>query len=288
MADLDALVTSWLRDLRGRNLSPRTVTTYAGAMRRLIDGISGDPTTDALRGYFGEAAATRKPGGVSVDWRAVQQFFKWAEAEGEITPNPMARMRPPVVPEPETRVLRLEEVRSLLKVCEGRDFASRRDMAMLSLFLDTGMRRAELAGLLVETVDIDRRECAVIGKGRRGRIVTFGARTARALDRYERVRNFHRWADLPAWWLAERGRALTAWGVDSVVNRRGREAGMPWLHAHVLRHTWAHNIKSVLPEDEIMRLAGWRSQQMLSRYAASTADERARESGKRSALLDRL
>jgi hypothetical protein len=43
-----------------------------------------------------------------------------------------------------------------------------------------------------------------------------------------------------------------------------------------------------MPEEEIMRLAGWRSPQMLARYGASVASERARESGRRLAPGDRL
>ncbi len=51
----------------------------------------------------------------------------------------------------------------------------------------------------------------------------------------------------------------------------------------MFRHTFAHFSKDVLDDDELMRLAGWKSRQMLGRYAASTAEERAREAGKRSA-----
>jgi integrase/recombinase XerC len=231
----------------------------------------------------------RSAGGVSVDYRALQQFFKWAdEVEEEITPNPMAKMRPPMVPEPETRVLRPEEIKALRKACEGRDFRARRDLAVISLFLDTGMRRAELSGLLLEHVSTERREAYVMGKGRRTRIVPFGYQTARALDRYERIRKTHKNAHLPGYWLSERGGTMTYDGVDQAVRRRGRDAGILDLHAHMFRHTFAHYSKDVLNDDELMRLAGWKSRQMLGRYAASTAEERAREAGKRSALLDRL
>jgi site-specific recombinase XerC len=117
--------------------------------------------------------------GVSVDYRAVQQFFGWADdLEEEITPNPMAKMRPPVVPDSETRVLRTEEIKALRKACDGRDFMARRDLAIVSVFLDTGMRRAELAGLESENVSIERREAYVMGKGRRARIVPFSHQTA--------------------------------------------------------------------------------------------------------------
>jgi integrase len=73
-----------------------------------------------------------------VDYRALQQFFKWAdEIEEEITPNPMAKMRPPTVPETETRVLRPEEIKALRKTCDRHDFMARRDQAIISPFLDT-------------------------------------------------------------------------------------------------------------------------------------------------------
>jgi integrase/recombinase XerC len=293
---LDDLIKSWLIDLRSRNLSPKTVTTYGGAAGRLEDALPercrkdvGEITRDDLRDYFASIAAARTPGGVSVDYRALQQFFKWAdEIEEEITPNPMGRMRPPSVPESETRVLRPEEIKALRKACDGKDFMARRDLAIISLFLDTGIRRAELAGLETEHVSIERREAYVMGKGRRARIVPFGHQTARALDRYERLRKAHKNAHLPAYWLAERGGAMTNFGVDQAIRRRGRQAGISDLHAHMFRHTFAHYSKDVLNDDELMRLAGWKSRQMLGRYAASTAEERAREAGKRSALLDRI
>jgi integrase/recombinase XerC len=293
---LDELIKSWLIDLRGRNLAAKTVSTYGGAAERLVTGLPERCAKDAteirredLSEYFAGIAAKRTPAGVSVDYRALQQFFKWAdEVEEEITPNPMAKMRPPVVPETDTRILRPEEIKALRKACDGRDFMSRRDLAIVSLLLDTGIRRAELAGLQSDHVSIDHREAYVMGKGRRSRIVPFGYQTARALDRYERVRRGHKNAHLPGYWLSDRGGVMTYDGIDQAIRRRGNSAGISDLHAHMFRHTFAHYSKDVLNDDELMRLAGWKSRQMLGRYAASTAEERAREAGKRSALLDRI
>ncbi len=293
---LDELIKSWLIDLRGRNLAAKTVSTYAGAAERLSSALPERCVKDVaeiaredLREYFAGIAAVRTPGGVSVDYRALQQFFKWAdEIEEEITPNPMAKMRPPIVPETDTRVLRPEEIKALRKACDGREFMSRRDLAIVSLLLDTGVRRAELAGLQADNVSIDHREAYVMGKGRRSRIVPFGYQTARALDRYERVRRGHKNAHLLGYWLSDRGGVMTYDGIDQAIRRRGSQAGISDLHAHMFRHTFAHYSKDVLNDDELMRLAGWKSRQMLGRYAASTAEERAREAGKRSALLDRI
>jgi integrase len=83
---------------------------------------------------------------------------------------------------------------------------------------------------------------------------------------------------------------MTSSGIYQALERRGLAADIPGLHPHVLRHTWAHygRLEGRLHDDEIMRLAGWRSRSMLNRYAASAADERSREAGKRAPLGDHL
>ena len=298
---LTPLVRSWIRSMKARNLADKTIKTYRFAVDGLCAWLAADQvaswdevTKQHIEDHFAELAATRKPGGVSVVYRSLQQFFGWAEAEGEITPNPMAKMRAPTVPEASTPVLREEQIKTLLKVCEGSDFRSRRDTAIIRMFLDTGIRLEECAGISLEGLDVDLCEVLVMGKGRRARTVAFGKRTAVALDRYLRMRARHKRAEEPTLWLAERTGpvrgAMTGDGIYQMVRRRGEQIGVNWLRPHIFRHTWAHHarLEGRLHDDELQRLAGWKSRQMLNRYSASAADERALAAGKRTALGDRL
>jgi integrase len=83
--------------------------------------------------------------------------------------------------------------------------------------------------------------------------------------------------------------AITDSGLRQVVEKRGLQADITGLDPHQLRHTYAHRFLSEGgQESDLMLLAGWRSRQMLQRYGASAAAERARDAYRRLGLGDLL
>lgn len=156
----------WILHLPSEGKSERTVSTYLRALDRLdaFLGERGMPHAlgavrrEHLEAFFvalderGNAPAT-----ISILFRALRPFWRWLVEEDEIERTPMERMKAPSVPLNPPHVLSDEQTALLLAACRGTDLVARRDLAMLSLRLDTGMRRGKLAALRLGDLNLGQR-----------------------------------------------------------------------------------------------------------------------------------
>ena len=283
--ELVALLPSWCQTLRAQNKSPRTIQSYDEAARQFaaflvtnaapmtVEQIGREHIEAFLvdlrqRGMAPATAANR--------YGSLQQLFRWLADEGRVMRNPMEKMHAPAVGEQPVEVFTESELGRLFAVRSGVSFDDRRDTALVRFLISTGARVGELVGLRVMDLNLDLREAWVTGKGSRGRLLPLSPKTVDALDAYLEVRVDHRNADASALWLGKRG-CVGVSGVAQILRKLGTEAGVAHVHPHRFRHTFAHSwLAAGGGEVDLMRLAGWRSRDMLARYGASAADSRAR------------
>lgn len=262
------------------------VTGPEQVARRHVDGWLGHLADE------GRSEGTRR-----VRLIAVRLFFAYLLGEDNIpvTVNPADRVSLPTPKEHVVPIIPDADLSALLAVCAGSTFVDLRDQAMLRVLIDTGCRRAELAGLDMADVDLRAQDLTLRAtKGGHARQVPVGSRTALALRKYVRARARRPAAASPALFLAIRSDAAGSWrisggGIARMLNRRCVLAGLPEFYPHQFRHTWAHDqLANGANEVDVEKLAGWRSPMMVRRYGNSAAAQRARDSARKLARGDRV
>lgn len=292
---LHYLRRSFVRHLAAERMAPATRAAYSATIAQLEAFLTAQrlPTTvrqlqpDHLEAFIVWLYERQlRPATILARHHALARFFGWLVDEGELTDSPMGQLPRPTALLPHPTVVSAGQVEALLAACAGFRFEDVRDAALIRVLVDTGLRLTEVAGRQVADIDFDLNAVYVAGAGRAPRAVPFDRPAARALQRYLAARASHDHAHLPALWLGRRGR-LTERGVDQAVRHRGQMAGMPNLRPHQFRHTF---VQRYLLEGgdarDLLRLMGWRSRQLLSRYELGDRQERPRSAWLR--LGDRL
>jgi site-specific recombinase XerD len=283
----EAEIRSFRLHLAAEGKSARTIAGYTGAARWFAAAWLVKETshtgwdqagTHDIQQWIVHLLDRYSSAYACIQFRALQQFFKWLAAETAL-PDPMARLRAPKVSTATVPVFTSVELSQLERACQGNKFAHRRDAAIIAVFTATGIRLAEMAGLRYHPddpdrtdLDLDRREIRITGKGARDRTVRISHHAARAVDRYLRARARHPQAWQPRLWLGAGGRGpLTPAGIYQMIARRGQQAGVR-VHPHRFRHHFSHTwLERGGPEGDLMELAGWSS----PRCSPATAPARA-------------
>ena len=101
--------------------------------------------------------------------KAIRQWLQWLVRQGRLLHNPAVDLELPRVEKRLPKaILSATETERVLAVPDVRTSIGMRDRAILETFYSTGMRRAELAGLMVGDIDADRGTVMIRrGKGRK-------------------------------------------------------------------------------------------------------------------------
>ena len=179
---------------------------------------------------IGSAARARK-------LSSIKSFYKYLTHSKQLDVNPVQDMEFPKIRKSLPRYLTLEQCTSLLKAVDGPN--AKRDYAILMLFLNCGIRRAELVGLNLTDVYEDR--IRVVVKGSKERIVYMGAACKAAIDAYLPERNKMVLTDNRALFGSRDKNRISVTAVHRLVKKHLLAAGLDasQFSAHKLRHTAA-------------------------------------------------
>lgn len=267
--DLDAMALGFLADLGSvRVASGHTVRNYRQALeefsrwhREVAGGVAPDwprLSREHLRRYL-RWLGRRGFGRASVRLRlsALRTFYRYLMQRKVVAEQPVRGLRVPkeerrlprFVPAPDMdRLLRapLEELRRLQAAASegpGPDPVDwLRDAAVLELIYSSGLRISEACSLKVGQVDPVERTLRVVGKGRKERVVPFGAPALEALEAYWRSAGHGRGAECPVF-LAPGGGPLRPGLIQARLKRYLAIAGLdPALTPHKLRHSFATHL----------------------------------------------
>jgi integrase/recombinase XerD len=229
----------------------RAIVFFVAWLAERNIGRPAEVTRVMIERYQRHLFQLRKPNGQPLTLRSqaarltpLRAFFKWATRHHIVAVNPAAELE---LPRMEQRLpkpaLTVSEAEQVLAVADLTSPVGLRDRAMLEVFYSTGMRRAELAGLHLHDVDVERRTVLIRqGKGRKDRMIPIGQRALDWIDRYLTTAR-PRWAPSPdsgVLFLTVDGTALSLHRLTMLMKHYVTVSGVAKQGScHLFRHTTA-------------------------------------------------
>ncbi|UCC68797.1 MAG: tyrosine-type recombinase/integrase, partial [Armatimonadota bacterium] len=259
-----------------------TLRNHKAGLRKFDRWLSGQDGKTAqtasaqdLAAFINEQRKRYAPDQVNLCVCALRVYFRWlAEEEvSEAGDNPARRLKFLAVPPRPVESLSKEQCRKLVRwagKARKQRFGVHRTAVLALLLLDTGMRLGEALSLRVS--DVSLRECKCVvrqSKTRTFRVVPFSMTARRHLQHYLLRRNqrLDSRGSTDALFVTEDGRSCSVGTTEKSFRNLAKTVGIPKLHPHLLRHTFAtQSLLNGAPLPAVMRLGGWRKLSTVQRY----------------------
>lgn len=237
-------------------------------------------TTSDIRAFVQDLAGRRGYNSVSIRRKlsSLKTFYKFLKMQGIRHDNPAVEIPGPKLDEKKISVLKAPDVSKLLatRLAGRTDMQRLRDNAIMELLYASGIRRAEVASLDVNDLDLRYRELRVHGKGRRERIVLMNRAAADAIARYLAVRP--RTND-PALFVGRHGKRMTPRHIWKLFRDIYLISGLKYKASpHTLRHSFAtHLLENGADLITIQQLLGHKSVSTTQIYTNVSMEHKRRE-----------
>lgn len=214
------------KEVGQRHIVPALIELTGDNMNRI--------TRQVIQQIVDDYAESHTTGGVQYILRHIKAFVNWYWDAYDIqAANPMTKIKTKKASSPPKQGITREEVDKLLQSAKRNSQFPERDIAMIMILCDTGIRRSSLVNLKMKDVNVQRAELTVFEKDQMYHTKAFGGATAKAIRKYlsclEDVR-----PDDP-FWLCMDGTGFGEQGMRSTLRRLCHSAGIPMHHFHDFR-----------------------------------------------------
>lgn len=260
------LVESFITAKHIEGCSAKTLKYYRKTIEAMLADISKmaqQITTEDLRVYLTNYQVQRGASKVTIDniRRILSSFFSWLEDEDFILKSPVRRIHKVKT----AKVVKDTYTDEALELMRD-NCTTTRDLAIIDLLASSGMRVGEMVMLNREDIDFNERECVVIGKGNKERLVYFDARTKIHLQNYLNERTDTN----PALFVSLKApyERLMIGGVETRLRKMGKRLNLQKVHPHKFRRTLATSaIDKGMPIEQVQQLLGHQKIDTTMHYA---------------------
>lgn len=235
--------------------SERSIGYYNTTLKALFKSITKNYLvieTEDLRKYLSDYAQNSKASKITVDnvRRVISTFFSWLESENYIMKSPTRRIHKIKV----GKVVKETYSDEMIELIR-QNVSSHRDLTIIDFLISTGVRVGELVKLNITDLNLEAKECVVVGKGNKQRKVYFDARTKIEIQQYLSSRNDDSKALFVS--LLKPFNRLQISGVETVLKKIGKKVGLGRVHPHKFRRTLATKaIDKGMPIEQVQKMLG--------------------------------